>query len=84
MSKTEDSWFDFVEDYYGKTSVPLSWALIGGGEITSARNAGSPSVMTTLSKREWNKIIGNNAPSRNLPGGGCDKEERNGGRIDEI
>lgn len=68
MSKSVDDWFDFVEDYYRKSSVPLSWTLIGGGEITSLRTAGSPSTMTTLSKREWNKIVGdNNVPRRNLP-----------------
>lgn len=69
LNEAEDSWFDFVEDYYSKTSVPLSWALIGGGEITSVRNAGSPSAMTTLSKREWNKVVEPNAPGRNLLGG---------------
>lgn len=69
MSKFVDDWFDFVEDYYSKSTVPLSWALIGGGEITSLRTAGSPSGMTTLSKGEWNKIVGdNNVPRRNLPG----------------
>lgn len=68
MSKDTDDWFDFVEDYYSKSSVPLSWALIGGGEITSLRTAGSPSGMTTLSKREWNKIVGDaNVRRRNLP-----------------
>ena len=69
MSKLVDDWFDFVEDYYSKSTVPLSWALIGGGEITGLRTPGSPSGMTTLSKREWNKIIGGNfVPGRNLPG----------------
>lgn len=66
MSKYVDEWFDFVEDYYSKSSVPLSWALIGGGEITGLRTAGSPSGMTTLSKREWNKVVESNAPNRNL------------------
>lgn len=69
MEKSVDDWFDFVEDYYSKSSVPLSWALIGGGEITGLRTPGSPLGMTTLSKREWNKIVGdNNVPRRNLPG----------------
>lgn len=69
MSKDIDDWFDYVEDYYRESTVPLSWALIGGGEITSVRNAGSPSAMTTLSKREWSKVVGdNNVPRRNLPG----------------
>ena len=69
MSKSVDDWFDFVEDYYSKSTVPLSWALIGGGEITGLRTPGSPLGMTTLSKREWNKIVGdNNVPRRNLPG----------------
>lgn len=70
MSETKNGWFDFVEDYYSKSTVPLSWTLIGGGEITSMRCTGSPSAMTTLSKREWNRIISdNNAPRRNLPRG---------------
>ena len=69
MSKDIDNWFNFVEDYYSKSSVPLSWTLIGGGQITSMRCAGSPFAMTTLSKREWNKVVGSNAPGRNLPRG---------------
>lgn len=78
MSEAEDSWFDFVEDYYSKTSVPLSWAMIGAGEITGLRTPGSPLGMTTLSKREWDKIIENNAPSRNLPGGVAIKKKKGG------
>jgi len=69
MIKDIDNWFDFAEDYYSKSTVPLSWALIGGGEITSLRTVGSPSGMTTLSKREWDKVVGSNAPGRNLLGG---------------
>lgn len=69
MSESEDNWFDFVEEYYSKSSVPLSWALIGGGEITGLRTPGSPLGMTTLSKREWNKVVESNAPGRNLLGG---------------
>lgn len=69
MSKSVDDWFDFVEEYYSKSTAPLSWTLIGGGQITSMRCAGFPSAMTTLSKREWNKIVGgNNVPRRNLLG----------------
>lgn len=68
MSDSVDNWFDFVEEYYRKSTVPLSWTLIGGGEITSLRTTGSPSGMTTLSKREWNKIVGgNNVLRRNIP-----------------
>lgn len=69
MSESVDNWFNFVEDYYSKSSVPLSWALIGGGEITGLRTPGSPLGMTTLSKREWNKVVESNAPGRNLLGG---------------
>ena len=69
MSDSVDDWIDFVEDYYSKSTVPLSWALIGGGEITGLRTPGSPLGMTTLSKREWNKVVGSNAPGRNLLGG---------------
>lgn len=75
MSEAPNDWFDFVEEYYSKSTVPLSWALIGGGEITGLRTPGSPLGMTTLSKREWNKIISdNNAPRRNLPRGVALKE----------
>ena len=75
MSEVSNDWFDFVEDYYSKSTVPLSWVLIGGGEITGLRTPGSPLGMTTLSKREWNKIISeDNAPSRNLPRGVALKE----------
>jgi hypothetical protein len=69
MSNSVDDWFDFVEDYYSKSSVPLSWVLIGGGEITGLRTPWSPLGMTTLSKREWNKVVESNAPERNLLGG---------------
>lgn len=71
MDKSVDDWFDFVEEYYSKWSVPLSWALIGGGEITGLRTPGSPLGMTTLSKREWNKVVESTAPGRNLLGGGA-------------
>lgn len=54
---TTDRWFEFVEEYYENNSVPLSWVLIGGGEITGMRCAGSPVAMTTLSKKEWNKLM---------------------------
>lgn len=69
MNKDIDDWFDFVEEYYSKSSVPLSWVLIGGGEITGLRTPGSPLGMTTLSKREWNKVVESNAPGWNLLGG---------------
>lgn len=69
MSEDIDDWFDFVDDYYSKSTVPLSWALIGSGEITGLRTHGSPLGVTTLSKREWNKVVGSNAPGRNLLGG---------------
>lgn len=62
MSEDIDDWFDFVDDYYSKSTVPLSWALIGSGEITGLRTHGSPLGVTTLSKREWNKVVGSNAP----------------------
>lgn len=68
MNESVDRWFDFVEEYYRQSSVPLSWLLIPNPQITSARLAGTPVGMTTLSKREWNKIVGdNNVPRRNLP-----------------
>lgn len=69
MKDSENTWFDFVEEYYKESSVPLSWILIGGGENTSIRTPGSSTGMTTLTKREWNKLMGNNAPRRNLLGG---------------
>lgn len=57
MSDYADRWFDEVEKYYAQSSVPLSWMLIGGGETMALRTPGSPNGMTTLSKREWNKIM---------------------------
>ena len=75
MSKFEDDWFDFVEDYYSKSTVPLSWAMIGGGEITSLRTTGSPLGMTTLSKREWNKVVKSNT-SGGIYSEGCNNERR--------
>lgn len=57
MSDYVDGWFDEVEKYYAQSSVPLSWMLIGGGEVMAPRTPGSPNGMTTLSKREWDKIM---------------------------
>ena len=82
MSKSEDRWFEFVETYYRQSSVPLSWVLIGGGQITSQRLAGTPVGMTVLNKREWNRVVGSNVPSRNLPGevatSRCKERKQNG------
>lgn len=60
MNDSINRWFDFVEEYYRQSSVPLSWVLIPNPQITSCRLAGTAIGMTTLSKREWNKIIGGN------------------------
>ena len=68
MNDSINRWFDFVEKYYRQSSVPLSWALIPKPQLTSCRLAGTPIGMTTLSKREWNKIVGDdNVPRRHLP-----------------
>ena len=69
MNEPEDRWFEFVEEYYKQNSVPLSWALIGGGEITSPRFAGSQAYMTTLSKREWDKLMRTTPPAGTYLGG---------------
>lgn len=69
MSDYADRWFDFVEEYNRQSSVPLSYALLPNPQTTGYRSPGSPFGMTTLSKREWGKIMDNNAPARNLGGG---------------
>ena len=69
MSDYADRWFDFVEEYNQQSSVPLSYVLLPNPQTTGYRSAGSPFGMTTLSKREWKKLMDNNAPARNLGGG---------------
>ena len=64
MSDYADRWFGEVEKYNAKSSVPLSWMLIGGGEVMAPRTPGSPNGMATLSKGEWNRII-NSKETRN-------------------
>lgn len=51
-----ENWFKFVEDYNKLSTVPLSWMMLGSGEVTGIRMVGTPAGMTTLSKREWKKI----------------------------
>lgn len=55
-NKGVDDFFEFVEEYYAQSSVPLSWVLIPNRQNTGYSTPGSPIGMTTLSKREWNKI----------------------------
>lgn len=69
MSDYADRWFDFVEEYNRQSSVPLSYVLLPNPQTTGYRSTGSPFGMTTLSKREWKKLMDNNAPARNLGGG---------------
>ena len=64
-----DRWFDFIEEYNSKSSVPLSYVLLPNPITTGFRTAGSPFGVTTLSKKEWQKVVGKNAPVRNLDRG---------------
>lgn len=69
FEESVDRWFDFVEEYNKQSSVPLSYVLLPNPSTTGFRTMGTPIGMTTLSKREWNKLMGNNAPVRNLDRG---------------
>lgn len=57
MSREVDRWFDFVEEYYKQSTIPLSYALLPNASTTGFRAMGSPIGMTTLSKREWSNLI---------------------------
>ena len=53
-----DHWFEFVEEYYRNSSVPLSFALLPQAvENQSFRTPGSPLGCLKLSKREYNKLM---------------------------
>lgn len=69
MSDYADRWFDFVEEYNQQSSVPLSYVLLPNPQTTGFRTAGSPIGMTKLTKKEWRKVVEDNAPVRNLDRG---------------
>ena len=62
-------WFDFISEYDKQSTVPLSYVMLPNPTTTGFRTMGSPFGMTKLSKREWRKVVGNNAPVRNLDRG---------------
>lgn len=68
-----DRWFKFVEDYRKETSVPLSYVLLPNPATTGFRTPGSPFGTTTLSKREWNRILSKTMPPLK-PAGGIEAE----------
>ena len=58
MSELDESverWFDFVEEYYKQSTVPLSYVMIPG-IYTGLRTPGSPIGGLKLTKREWQKM----------------------------
>lgn len=57
MSREIDRWFDFVEEYYKQSTVPLSYDLLPDASTTGFRAMGTPIGMTTLSKRKWVNIM---------------------------
>lgn len=69
MSDYADRWFDFVEEYNQQSSVPLSYVLLPNPQTTGFRTPGSPIGMTKLTKKEWRKVVEDNAPVRNLDRG---------------
>ena len=69
MSDYADRWFDFVEEYNQQSSVPLSYVLLPNPQTTGFRTPGSPIGMTKLTKKEWRKVVVDNAPVRNLDRG---------------
>ena len=53
-----DRWFEFVEEYYKKSTVPLSYVLLPQAvENQSFRTMGSPIGCLKLSKREYNNLM---------------------------
>lgn len=69
MSDYADRWFDFVEKYEKQSSVPLSFVMLPNPQTTGFRTPGSPIGMTKLTKKEWRKVVEDNAPVRNLDRG---------------
>lgn len=57
MNEEIDRWFDFVEEYYKQSTIPLSYALLPNAATTGFRAMGTPIGMTTLSKRKWAKLM---------------------------
>ena len=70
-----DRWFKFIEWYNKNYSVPLSDLLIPNQQITGFRAMGSPIGMTNLSKREWNKLMGDNVPRKGNSLAGCHEKK---------
>ena len=52
-----DRWFEFVEEYYANSTVPLSYVLLPDSATPSFRTPGSPVGFCKLSKREYNKLM---------------------------
>ena len=71
FEESVDRWFKFIEWYNKNYSVPLSDLLIPNQQITGFRAMGSPIGMTNLSKREWNKLMGDNVPRKGNSVAGC-------------
>ena len=52
-----DHWFEFVEEYYKESTVPLSYVLLPNPATTGFRMPGSPTGCLKISKREYNKLM---------------------------
>lgn len=52
-----DRWFEFVEEYYANSTVPLSYVLLPDPATPGFRTPGSPIGFCKLSKREYNRLM---------------------------
>ena len=52
-----DNLFEFVEEYYKESTVPLSYVLLPNPTTTGFRTPGSPTGCLKISKREYNKLM---------------------------
>ena len=53
----ENRWFEFLEEYYANSTVPLSYILLPDSSTSSYRTPGSPTGCIKLSREECNRIM---------------------------
>lgn len=53
----ENRWFEFLEEYYANSTVPLSYILLPDSATPSYRTPGSPTGCIKLSRKEYNRIM---------------------------
>lgn len=56
MEEEIDRWFDFVEEYYKESTVPLSFSMLPDTPM-SFRQPGSFSGFYKGARRDWNKMV---------------------------